>query len=775
MLNHGLFKIFILTLLVCIIPVTPSHSDEQAVENCPSVANKLGLILTIDKKNSNHCQIKQVIPFSRAWRLHLSTGDIITAVNQRPLNPDDPCLDFTTQLLQLTGRYLSNDLPLSPKSTYFWLKRGIEGGVGLIKNPLQTQQIKLQEKLDPKSINPLFQNMACLATHSPYPVLPIVKAVQNNPLKLYSAIESIQQRLNPAKTTERNIILSDLLNKIQTLSYPHLPHSTLINHEFATTASLQQKIHWPTAPIEPIASIPLNCSSKTVFNQLEIFLSKSHHLTRVAFIDISQQQTQFFMTHYQQLSNSITQSKSIIDETDQSKLDTIHQLLDIAARVNMPKLSLAAAHWFQLADPDWLSGLQHCLSTLDHTVPLQQHTPYGKIILGTQQDDIYHIQEKIALLIDPAGNDIYQQSTEDLVKLKSSMPLASPFFVKGGLRGFKTPQHLFNTAIIDLAGHDQYDTTQASGFAFAALGNSLLIDLSGNDQYRAGHWAQGSAFAGIAALYDFQGNDQYSADSFSQAAALSGTALLIDKQGNDQYKMQHHGQALGLPYGHAVLMDNQGNDQYIMNNGLTSSYQHSPTSTESWGQGCGKGFRHILPGGLGILLDTQGHDSFSAGEFAQGGGYYYAMGLLYNSGHEDDNYQGSRYNNGFAAHQAIGGLIESGGDDHYQSTGPAFCGTAWDQSISLFYDQAGDDNYSGRDFSYAAGAHNSIASFLDISGQDKFNGTINPAHITGNQYHGGQSLSYFFSASQSIPQRIDLNKHEFVIILPADPRQKSER
>jgi len=668
-----------------------------------------------------------------AWHLKLTAGDTITAINQQPLNPNEPCRDFTAQLHDSNFITTSTFVQFNaPTFRSMWT----EGGASLITEPLQTQQINLQKKLDSKSINPLFQSMACLSSHSPYPVLPIVKAVQNKPLKLFSITESIRQQLIPPETAEQTNTLSEVLSNTQSLSYPRLSRS------------------------ESIKAIPLNCSSDALFDQLERFLSKSHQLSRVAFDSISQQDTHFFLHHYQQLSNSLIQSKSIMDETDGlmggkaaiistaliAVVFIIHQLLEIASRVNMIQLSLAAEHWFQLADPDWLASLQNCLSTLKHTSPLQRNTAFGKIILGTIRDDIYHMQqeqENIALLIDPAGNDTYQKSIGKLSSIS---------------------QHLYNTAIIDLSGDDQYHTSRASGFAFAALRNSLLLDLSGNDQYHAGHWAQGSAFAGIAALYDYQGNDQYNAAGFSQAAALFGTALLIDNKGNDQYSMQHHGQALGLPYGHAVLMDSQGDDQYIMDKGLASSYEKTPQSSESWGQGCGKGFRHILPGGLGILFDTQGSDSFSAGEFSQGGGYYYGMGLLYNLGNEDDSYQGSRYNSGFAAHQSIGGLIESGGNDHYKSSGPAFCGSAWDQSISLFSDQSGDDNYSGKDFSYAASAHNSITSFWDISGHDRFNGTINPAHITSNQYHGGHSLSYFFSANQTIRQRIEADKHEFVII-----------
>jgi hypothetical protein len=209
-------------------------------------------------------------------------------------------------------------------------------------------------------------------------------------------------------------------------------------------------------------------------------------------------------------------------------------------------------------------------------------------------------------------------------------------------------------------------------------------------------------------LYDLAGDDHYQADSFSQASALFGEAILADIKGNDVYTIKHHGQGLGLAFAYGFLLDREGDDRYISRNGLASSYpslpnnHDRPKSTESWSQGCGKGFRYILPGGVGLLVDMQGNDQFIADEFTQGNGYYFAMGLLYNLGKGDDRYQATRYSLGSCAHQAISGFIDQAGDDQYQSSGPAFCGSGWDQCISYFYDQHGNDCYSGVDFSFGA-------------------------------------------------------------------------
>lgn len=717
-------------------------SSTSLLEKCPHPHHKIGLILSENNKSKNNCQIKQVIFLSRAWHSGLRADNQIVTINQKKLNQLNPCQDLKKQLQQITDKQQAIYLEIISKSASQVITISAAHSTfrknhafiipPLIINPfiptatstagkLSALQILLQEDwLNAHSITTLNEKIACLAAESPTPVLPLVKSIQNNPLKLISGIERINNRIISSDSITDNFSLADFLVKIHSLNYQ-------LQHHHKT-----------------LFSIPLNCNSNELLELLEQFISHSYQMSQKAFADITIQETSFFITHYQQLSNSISQSQTLMNETNESSLAIIQRLFQIADRVDYAQLSKAAAYWLQLSDANWLQSLKTCLARQPKLQILEKNTPFGKIILGSHGDDIYsfHSEDTIALLIDPAGNDQYRQAEQTVSPEKS---------------------HLYNTALIDLEGNDQYDTTAAAGFAFAVLGNALLVDLAGNDHYIAKQWAQGSAFAGIAALYDHEGNDHYSADSFSQAVALFGSGLLVDRKGNDVYSIKHHGQALGLPYGQAVLMDNSGNDHYIMRNGLTSSYNEDKKTSESWGQGVGKGFRYILPGGLGLLVDTRGNDTFSAHEFAQGGGYYYGIGLLYSLGSGDDHYQGSRYNAGFSAHQAIGGLIDMGGNDHYQTTGPAFCGTAWDQSISLFYDQSGNDTYTSKEFSLGASAHNSIASFWDISGQDKFNNTIDPALVTSNDYHDGQSLSYFFSGNKKIPQRINRTKQEFVI------------
>ena len=734
--------------------------------NCTQTPRTIGLILDKAVEPGSGCKIKQIIPLSRAWYSDLTAGDQITAVNHIKLGQSIACPELIKQLKQAALQQKAIILAITSNASSLSSSRSVSIPAQtpeLLQHQqfintdffdqkasgiLQHLQVQLQKQhLDQQSILPLYQSLACLPSASPKPVLPIVAHVHNNPLALAADIDFVIQQLLPSGETKAEFSLAHFSDRLLSLSYQSLP----------------ARVRVPVPKPKPTDLS--SCSITALLDDLEKFITDSHHLSHSAFTAVNAQQHDFFIKHYKQLADTIIQVKSIMNEPDAAAVKIISQLFEIAGKVNYAKLSAAASHWFRLADQDRLQQLTTCLSENPPEKIMVRDTPYGRIILGTAKSDIYSIhpeQKDIALIIDPGGDDVYIHSIDRL---------ALPNSLQHALQ----KKDLFNTAIIDLSGNDQYDASDHQGFAFAALGISLLIDLSGNDNYKAGQWAQGSAFAGIAALYDVSGNDRYTADSFSQAIAVFGAGILVDRQGHDNYTIRHHGQALGLPYGHGILLDQDGDDHYKMEPGLPSSYQqaHSTLQTsESWGQGSGKGFRHILPGGLGILIDSQGNNNFSAFEFAQGGAYYYGMGLLYSLGDGDDDYNGSRYNAGYSAHQAIGGFIEEGGNDHYQTQGPAFCGTAWDQSISLFHDQSGDDVYTTRDFSLAATAHNSIASFWDISGQDNFTEAIKPAFVSSNDYHGGHSLSYFFSASswfanKKISARIDPEKQAFVLTGPA--------
>jgi len=101
-----------------------------------------------------------------------------------------------------------------------------------------------------------------------------------------------------------------------------------------------------------------------------------------------------------------------------------------------------------------------------------------------------------------------------------------------------------------------------------------------------------------------------------------------------------------------------------------------------------------------VLYDGAGKDRYEAGNFSQGGGYYFGIGMLRDAGTENDVYIGSRYNQGFAAHEAIGFFEEMGGDDLYTTRQAVAQGVSWDETITAFIDHAGDDQFPGHQGRY---------------------------------------------------------------------------
>ena len=246
-------------------------------------------------------------------------------------------------------------------------------------------------------------------------------------------------------------------------------------------------------------------------------------------------------------------------------------------------------------------------------------------------------------------------------------------------------------------------------------------------------------------LIDEQGDDTYRCREMAQAVGHWGFGLLADGGGSDRYDARVAGQAVGLPGGYGLLVDEgpEGDDYYCK--GSQASGYGTAGVFEGWGQGVGFGYRPYASGGIGVLYDGGGADRMEGGNFSQGGGYYYGVGILYNGGAGSDRYIGSRWAQGWSAHQAAGIMIEAGGNDHYTTRYAVVQGCAWDEGNALFIDEAGDDLYEGGGFSQGAAAMNGWCIFLEMGGRDTYR-YADQARAGSNSYHGGTSLSFFVDA-----------------------------
>lgn len=335
-------------------------------------------------------------------------------------------------------------------------------------------------------------------------------------------------------------------------------------------------------------------------------------------------------------------------------------------------------------------------------------TPVGRIVLRGRGNDT-HASHDCALLIDFGGDDLYLSAA-----------------------GASSPE-LPVSVLIDVTGDDQYRCDYAGMPAQGAgvLGFGMLLDLDGDDRYAARTFAQGCGRFGVGILYDESGKDDYHSEGFSQGAGMYGIGVLYDRSGNDAYRTVYYAQGYGFSRGLGLLADADGNDSYTADDTeLTHIGDETPKHNESDAQGYGAGRRgdhtdgHNMSGGLGILHDLRGDDSYAAGVFAQASGYWYGYGIL-NDEEGNDTYRGVFFNLGAAAHFAIGVLFDNAGDDRSDLVMTLGFGTAHDCSAAFYIDAGGDDQYvisqgDQNAVSLGSSLNNSFSLFANIRGNDTY-------------------------------------------------------
>lgn len=385
----------------------------------------------------------------------------------------------------------------------------------------------------------------------------------------------------------------------------------------------------------------------------------------------------------------------------------------LAARVEVSALVGALQPWVWLATNPHLPGeLRRALAAIAPDETRTFDTPWGPIVIaGTGRH--WH-RKPAAVLIDLGGDDFYTQPASGEIHI-----------------------------VIDLGGDDAYEASFDHAHGAAMLGVSLLADAAGNDRYLAQRWGLGAAACGVAVLIDQAGDDVYRGGDYTMGAAFQGVGLLIDQAGHDRYEAPRYSQGLGMPGGFGALIDaGDGADRYFCKGRDQTGYGDAGIF-DGWGQGVGVGFRGLASGGLGLLRDGGGDDVYEAGNFSQGGGYYFGWGALVDGG-GDDLYIGSRYAQGFAAHQAVGTFLDVSGNDRYTTRQGVAQGCSWDETVVWFVDRAGDDTYEGGGFfSQGAAAHNGFCVFADLAGRDRYLYGPGQAQAASNDYHGGTSFALF--------------------------------
>jgi tartrate dehydratase beta subunit/fumarate hydratase class I family protein len=347
------------------------------------------------------------------------------------------------------------------------------------------------------------------------------------------------------------------------------------------------------------------------------------------------------------------------------------------------------------------------------TVVRKIQTAEGVILVGGRGPNTYQLDamNDVVAVIDLGGDDTY---------LEGTVSDARPLLV-----------------LIDLAGNDTYRATKAGVQGSAVLGVSLLVDVAGNDLYEAKDLAQGAGLGGVGILVDFDGRDQYLGLRRVQGQAIGGVGILIDCRGKDRYHAAMWAQGFGGPLGFGLLDDCEGDDTYYAGGLYLDSYPETP-GYEGWAQGVGAGLRQVANGGIGVLLDGAGDDTYQFDYMAHGGGYWLGVGIARDfSGNDrhlgstETSYSGGRrgevpfqrFGSGFGCHYGLGFLFDDSGDDTYRGTIMGM-GFAWDCAFGLLADFSGNDRYvTDSNGSQGIGAQAGVGILYDREGDDQYVGT----------------------------------------------------
>ena len=465
-----------------------------------------------------------------------------------------------------------------------------------------------------------------------------------------------------------------------------------------------------------VANVPDTADLAAIVDAVATHLAAIDHLARAATAAWTDDDRAFVTANFEEMTERLNQGELIVDDDVVARERANRRTMALLAKVDRAKSAEAAQFARGLVDaavPKLTAAAQAAIAAGRDGLLVAKDTPAGRIEVwggGNQRHTT-----RCAFLFDLAGDDNY-------LDVAGRADLGQPVSI-----------------FVDASGSDLWAATSPFGLAGALGGVACVADLAGDDQYLSRDWSQGAAVGGVAILVDGAGRDVYHAQNLSQGIGMMGTGVLEDRAGDDLATGVRFCQGVGFPGGVGALVDHGGNDRYVCTGRYDSEYGE-PGLYSGWGQGCGYGFRNLASGGIGVLLDESGDDVYEAGNFSQGGGYFYAWGVLWDA-QGRDRYIGSRYAQGFAAHQAVGTFLEGGGDDLYQSHSGVAQGLSWDETSVVFHDMGGNDRYQSAGFSLASAAHNGMVLFLDDGGDDVYAGL--PAHAGSNEYHGGTSFALF--------------------------------
>jgi hypothetical protein len=410
--------------------------------------------------------------------------------------------------------------------------------------------------------------------------------------------------------------------------------------------------------------------------------------------------------------------------------------------------------------------------------PVELDTPLGKLVLHGAGNDDYEPGSGVdnaLFLLDTGGDDTYKVPV-GATTLQQQLSIAVDLGGKDtyGYVPVPNPDDNIGHRLPSDSGGRSYGISRSRTLreGAALLGVGMLFDYGQDgDTYRSLADSQGVGVFGVGVLYDQGGDDDYAAESLCQGGGAFGIGLLLDGGGNDKYLAYNSAQGFGFTRGIGALVDEAGDDSYYTDPGdpavggdaLYPNAQLPGVGNTSMSQGCGEGHRpdspepgYQFPGGLGVLRDAHGKDSYVTSVFGQACSFAMGMGMLL-EGDGDDTYEGLWYVQGANAHTSVAYFDDKAGNDQYDPTFPiraTSIGVGHDYSVALHWDEGGDDTYHGPGLSLGSGNDNGIGLMLVTGGTDTFRadaqnslGSANCGDLQGTSRAKIQTLGMFVKAS----------------------------
>jgi len=326
-------------------------------------------------------------------------------------------------------------------------------------------------------------------------------------------------------------------------------------------------------------------------------------------------------------------------------------------------------------------------------------TPYGKVIIGGEQNNLYPAGD-IFLLIDLGGKDTYYFDETFLPPEKGGFPVSC-------------------STVLDMNGDDVYKGG-AARLAAGFLGYQSILDLKGNDHYIAKGMGLGAGLLGLGLLVDAEGNDSYHGEAFCLGAAAFGAGFLMDGGGDDIYRSTGFSKGFAGPKGLGCLVESFGDDIYCAFPPIadTNSKDAAGQPIPSYSQGCSASFDSRYGGGVALLIDLLGDDSYRCETIGQGAASGRGVGLLLDSRGADYYFAKSKCQ-GFGCSGGIGILRDTFGSDKYNA-GELSQGAGEEASLGILIDDTGNDLYAASGIAQGDNHPNGIGILSDKAGYNQF-------------------------------------------------------